>query len=140
MWRDSTKHLSQLQKQKRESLPPHDQLRKTLLTLNILNFSKEDKFLFPFQKHWSFSVTYSTIWVNWREPLTGAWKGPDPFLTEAMDMCFLKMKRDPSGHQPETSTRRQYLPQQGDNDNNGSRESFCFFLRNDQRCTCCCLS
>ena len=41
-----------LQKQKRESLPPHDQLKTALFTLNILNFSKDPQ-LSPFQKHWS---------------------------------------------------------------------------------------
>lgn len=72
---------TQLQKQKGESLPRHDQLKKALFTMNILNFSKEDPHMSPFQKHWSSSVSYSSIWVRWRDPLTGAWRGPDPLLT-----------------------------------------------------------
>lgn len=69
-----------LQKQKGESLPPHDQLKKALFTLNILNFSKSDG-LSAFQRHWATAAPHPAVLVRWKDPLTGQWRGPNPLLT-----------------------------------------------------------
>jgi hypothetical protein len=59
-------------KAKGESLPPRDQLKKALFTLNILAFSKENAQLSLFQRHWASSTFHSSIQVRWRDPLMGA--------------------------------------------------------------------
>jgi hypothetical protein len=98
-----------LQKQKRESLPPHDQLKTALFTLNILNFSKEDPHLSPFQKHWSSSVSYSSIWVRWRDPLTRAWRGPGLILTARRGFGYVFPQNEKKKNNLDTGQRYKIL-------------------------------
>lgn len=110
----------QLQKQKGESLPPHDQLKRALFTLNILNFSKYDH-LTAFQRHWSAITPYTSISVRWKDPLTWYWRGPDPLLTTGIGFgCIFPPEEKKSIWVPARDIK--YLPAP-ENNNNPDPES-----------------
>ena len=67
------------------SLPPHLQLQKELLNINILNFQKSDE-QNRFQKHWGSLPMRPCLKVRWKDPLTNQWRSTDPLLTQTEDM------------------------------------------------------
>nr|KAF6369060.1 hypothetical protein mMyoMyo1_010465 [Myotis myotis] len=75
---------TQIQKEKEggNTGTPQQLLQQALLTLNYFHFAPDG--LPPIFKHWGglrdIPTLLPLIW--WRDPLTGAWKGPNPLLTQ----------------------------------------------------------
>lgn len=108
----------------RRLYPSHDQLKNALFTLNILKFSKENPQLSLFQRHWTSFISYSSIRVRWRDLLMGAWRGWDPLLKVRRGFgCIFSQSEKRPIWIPARDTK--YMPQQGEANNDISRESTC---------------